>query len=178
MRALVLKETIVVGNAPINRAYTFELSDIANSGTTTYTNFEMYRINKVVMKIIPENNTANMAATTVGSYPFIVDCIDYNDSLPFTQSNDYLRYDNARLHTGDKPWIRKFTPASRQVANNTTGTQTYGDIAYKKWHTLNITDFQQEHYGYRLHMVPVATNTAVIRYNVWAKIYYSLKHFH
>lgn len=178
LKAIVLKDVIVTGAAVINKGYAFSLQDIANSGSTTYTNFEEFRMNKVVITVIPTQDTAQIgAAATAAMYPTIIDGVDYTDSNPPATTNDILRIDNSRIHVGNMSWNRKFTPAvAVSLLDNVTAV-TASAPKFKQWVTTtnaNILDFN----GYKLQITPVTGSTTVVRYNVWAKIYYSLKRTH
>lgn len=84
--ALVTPTTGVVNNILYwSVGYKFNLSNITR--LTEYTNlFDQYKLNKVVVKIIPYSNSVDSPA---GSYsvpvaPFLHWCIDKDDSAPFT----------------------------------------------------------------------------------------------
>lgn len=177
LRAVVLKDTFVVSTAAINKSYTFSLQDILSTGSTTFSNFEEFRLNKVLLTVMPENTVCNVPTGTANSaYPQIVDCVDYTEDTVLTATADYLRFDNARIHMGDKPFNRKFTPSVLLQVND-SAAGVYNAPKFKQWLSTNSAQ-SLSHFGYKLQLTPFGGTTSFVRYNVWAKIYYSLKRIH
>lgn len=177
LKAHFLKEVVIVTNSPTARAYTLRMQDIIDTGSTTITNFEEFRINKCVVTVIPEQtNTLPQNLATGPFLPSIIDAIDYTDENVITQSNVLLRLDSARVHVGDKAWSRKFTPALNVLGASTTNTVNLPK--FKQWVATTTPAELAEFLSYKILIAPAAGQTGTFKFSVWMKIYYSVKGIH
>lgn len=167
-------ETIKVGGANVNKAYSFALSSVSN--VTEFSGlFDAYRLNKVFIRAIPLFNTWQAAPDDEShpSLPQIVDIVDYDDATILATSSDYLEFGTHRIHRGDKEWKRKFTPACA-INVFQSATATGYKQAFKQW--INLANASIPHYGYKLQLIP-QEGTINQHYTVqlWATLYFSCK---
>lgn len=178
LKATIIKDVIIITNTPVGRGYNFSVNDIVTTGSTTHTNFEQLRINKVVVNVIPEQTNTLPQNLATGPYlPTVIDAVDYNDDTAPTDSQAVLRLNTSRVHVGDKAWHRKFTPGVSVAAFTPGATTIYQATKFKQW--VNTSSVQLlEHYGYKIFIAPATGQTGTFKFTVWAKIYYSCKGIH
>lgn len=165
----------VTGVTGVSVAYSFALADLPSS--SDFTNlFDAFRLNKVVVKILPRVTVVNAGATaSPNSLPRAVDVIDYNDDNTGFTTDDLLEYSNHRIHMCDKPWHRKFTPAVEVGLNGAAASLVPGIQKFKQW--IDVSAFDAKHYGYKIRIDPPADNTSVYHWDVFHTYYFSCKQY-
>jgi hypothetical protein len=105
--------------------------------------FDQYRIAKVVYKVVPVFNVAQ-----VGSSPLegtIVSVIDYDDANTPTNLDQLMEFNTHRIHDIQKPWMRTIYP---RIASATFSGSTFSGYyapSGKQWVDVGSTGVQ--HYG-------------------------------
>lgn len=148
----------------------FSLSDLVNY--TEFTNlFDMYRINKVVVKMVPNVNSAEAGAAQ--RLPQIHSVLDYNDRTIPTTLNELVQYQNYRMTMGSRIHTRILTPASLDVVDSEGGTTpTSARPRFKNW--ISTSDATLEHYGIKYCIGATASANAV-SYTPYITYYISCK---
>lgn len=156
----------------VNKAYTFKLNQIPD--VSDFTNlYSAYRINKVLVRVIPNFNTFVNTGTTinpVSKLPQIVDLVDYGNPDVLDQTNQYLQHANHRIHQGAQGWKRKFTPATTFGVKATPGEVLAGQ-RFKQW--IDVGGADAEHLSYKLQLSGVANGTYSAE--IFATLYFSCK---
>lgn len=172
-----LIEIINVGTGVVNKAYNFKFDDVLDHPSFAAL-YDAYRINKIFIRINPLQTTT--FAQAAGNYlPQIIDLVDYDDATALSTTNDYLSYGNKRIHSGDKAWTRKFTPAVRVAAYQSGGGGTEVNQSsiqkFKQW--IDMAEGDIPHFGYKVQWSPInsGTPTTVLKYEVWCTMYFSCR---
>lgn len=168
-----LQEAILVTTSTVNKSFAFSLNNLPN--VSRYNGlFDAYRINKIVIRMVPSQNSWNANISTSNyELPQIVDLIDYDDNVQLSQTNQYLQYNTHRVHRGDNGWVRKFTPAIALATLNLAVT-TPTVQKFKQWIDMGAADVP--HYGYKIQMVPYNTTLGSnYRLEMFVTMYFSCK---
>lgn len=167
-------------------SFQFKLSDLP--GVSDFANlFDDYRINKVVLKLIPQITSSNMpynaaagagAGTGLGRNPRVFYAADYDDSNVVTSINALRQYGNVKVRpvVGNKPIKIIITPAISQEILRTPSTTAYAP-KWKQWLDLAYNDVP--HYGIKMWVedcdgIAAGTPTAAI-FKVEGTMYFSCK---
>jgi len=116
--------------------------------------FDAYRINKVVVKMVPQVTSLTVGSTAsapvTAKQSFMTSVIDYDDATALTSYNAALEYETFRATPMYRTHKRVLTPALSQQAFKTSGTT----IAYmqkrKQWVDAAYGD--TEHYGLKFYI--------------------------
>lgn len=149
--------------------YSFALNQLPNY--TEFTSlFDLYRLNYVVMKFVPNwTGNDNNPVTTAWSAPNFHSVIDHDDSTNPTSIDYMLQYPSHQMTQGHKIHIRKFRPSV--LAQMYTGATDSTCPKYKQW--LNCADASTPHYGLKVYID--APNTTCGAYRVFVTVYLSCK---
>lgn len=134
--------------------------------------FDMYRINLVVLKLVP-NYTGNdiNPSTTVVVSPNVHSAIDYDDSSTAGLTvNTLLQYPNHKMTRGHQMHIRKFRPAVCLDADGAGSTAP----KWKQW--INLSATTAEHRGVKLYIEQaggISVNS--MSFSVFWTVYFSCK---
>lgn len=171
--------------------YTFSLDQLPNY--TEFTNlFDQYRINKVVLKLIPQYNQstfnvghANNTATSgqlSGRNPRFMIVNDYDDDTAPVNMDTLRQYANVKVYPvmNNKLIKHTITPATQMMAYETIGTTGYIP-KFKQW--INCSDSNVPHYAIKwgIEDTSAINNTAAslanaqVYFRVEASIYLSFK---
>lgn len=177
-RTVYLKDTVsLTSNIQVNKGYSFRLSDSPEAGQVGSL-WDAYRLNKVVLRVIPRQNTYAAGGANPVAAPQVVSCIDYDDVDTLATTTDYLSFGTARIHSAIHPFSIKFTPAVNNGVSTNAGTTEVlpGNQRFKQWIDMNLAGVP--HYGVKMQfaaLVPLPTTTNPIVFELWAKCYYSFK---
>lgn len=117
--------------------------------TTNYTNsiaqmYEQYRLNKVVVRLIPRFSATELAQTNI-QMPNIYSAIDHNMQPGDVIDLDTIQqFSNCKMHRGNKMVVITLTPNI-----NIPITATQQQAGYKKW--LSTSDMTTVHDGLHLY---------------------------
>lgn len=161
------------GNAPtFATAYQFQLNQLPNYQEFTAL-FDMYRINKVVVRLIPTatqvlvNSDANSEEC-----PLAYAAIDYNDATSPADANEIKQYGNCRVWALNKYQTFVFCPRTASPVYRDGATNAYLMNPKKLFIDCNYADVP--HYGIRL-IVPGGQTRQVYRVRVESTFYLSFR---
>lgn len=132
--------------------YSFSLDQLPNY--TEFTNlFDQYRINKIVVKFIPNHNSSDVSVGTqvISNFNTV---IDPTDATAPTSGAELYEYQNWRLTRGISAHTRVFTPASLDVV--ATATTASANPTWKQWLATSSPDVK--HYGLKYYAEPSNAN--------------------
>lgn len=154
---------------PVFGATTFNLAQLPNS--TEFTNlFDMYRINKVVIKFVPNHNSSDLA-TANQNIPNFHSILDYTDATAPASLSSMYEYANWKMSRGTSIHKRVFTPASLDFVNATAGANA-GNPTWKQW--ISTTAPTIEHYAIKYALEQAVINAAV-EFVPYVTMYFSCK---
>lgn len=151
-------------------AYNFQFQELPNY--TEFQNlYDCYRINKIVMKFVPNHNSSEFGSTKAMCEFNSV--LDFNDVTVPTALTQLYEYQNWRMTRGNRIHTRMWTPSVLTVISTTSATNYIGDAPkYKQW--LNTSQADIEHYG--LKYAFGATNAAGdVYFTPYITVYFSCK---
>lgn len=164
-------QTSIVAGTNTHQALSFKFTDIPNYSEFT-TLFDQYRMNKFVVKLVPEFTGAE--PTSTGAYyqlPNVWSVIDYDDAVDAGNNLiSLLQYPNCKMTRGNKIHTRTWTPSNLMDAY--TGGTVGGAISFKKW--LNMADTGIPFYGLKIWIDQTGT-TSPLEYRVFFTAYFSCK---
>lgn len=149
-------------------AYSLQFSNLPQN--TEFTSlFDMYRINKIVIKFIPNHNSSEMGATKY--IPQFHTAIDYTDATAPANLEELYQYQSWRMTNGSKVHTRQWVPSVLIDALESTPTQaTIPKL--KQWISTEQTDVKFFGLKYGLG----ATNAAGdVSFTPYVTYYYSCK---
>ena len=134
---------ISTGTSPVFGAYAFSISDLPNYTEFTAL-FDQYRINKLVVRYVPNHNSSEVGATK--ALMEFNSVLDFNDQVAPTALTQLYEYANWRMTRGNAIHTRVFTPAVLSLVATTSAIAYQGDQSkWKQWLATSQTDI--EHYG-------------------------------
>lgn len=134
---------------------TFTLVDLP--APTDFTNlFDWYKINYVVVKMLPFFSEVNMTGVTSGVFSVnsspanlrIFTCIDYNDGTAPASINEIREYKNCKVTPYIRGQTRKFKPRPTLVSDDATP-----DVQYpigNPWISTDSTGDDCVHFGLKI----------------------------
>lgn len=159
-----------------NFAVEFRADSLAN-WTTLSALYDQYRINKVVLKLIPMMNVsnANVATSSAQNPGLIMSVLDYDDSTPLAALTDYFQYANfkqqpmisGRVHT------RILTPCVRDIMLNSGGASVAAGVKKRQW--IDCSQGAITHNGVKIYMDPWYSVNSAQTYQVIATYYVSFR---
>ena len=124
-------------------AYAFSFNDLPNSSEFSAL-FDQYRVNKLVIKFVPNHNSSEVGSTK--ALMEFNSVLDFNDQTAPTALNQLYEYANWRMTRGNAIHTRVFTPAVLSLVSTTSPTNYQGDQSkWKQW--LATSQLDVEHYG-------------------------------
>lgn len=166
-RTFTLTPIVVSGASPVFGATTFNLSQLPNS--TDFTNlFDMYRINKIVCKFVPNHDNSNIGAALIPNFHTV---LDYTDATAPASLNAMYEYANWRMSRGIAIHKRVFSPASLDFVNATAGANA-GNPTWKQWISTSAPTI--EHYAIK-YAAEQAVATGDISWTPYITMYFSCK---
>lgn len=169
------KRTFTLGQIGANVAnvfggYTFNINQLPNA--TEFTNlFDMYRINKIVVRFVPSQNSSDVAPAGSSFIPNFHTVLDYNDATAPASLNEMYQYQNWRMSRGTGIHRRVFTPASIDYVNATAGANA-GNPTWKQW--ISTSSPTIEHYALK-YGVEAAAGVNEIVWTPYVTMYLSCK---
>lgn len=149
--------------------YSFRLDQLPNY--TEFTNlFDQYRINKIVMKFVPNHNSSDVGVTAM-NIPNFHTLLDYNDATAPASLNSMYEYANWRMSRGTSLHTRVFRPATIDYVNATAGANA-GNPSWKQW--LSTASPSIEHYGLKCG-IEISQATYDITWTPYISVYLSCK---
>lgn len=148
-------------------AYAPALSNMPNYTEFTAL-FDMYRINKVVVKFVPSftGSDANPAATA-NALPNLYSVTDNDDNATPANLDELLQYPGLKLTRANQIHTRVFTPCVGVDAAGITGIAP----KYKQW--INCSSPSIVHYGMKYWLDAIASTTG--KYRIFITMYFSCK---
>lgn len=167
-RKFFLIDAIVVNSGVDDkRGIGFALQNLPNF--TDFTNlYDMYRINKVVYKIIPKYTQQTITALT-NNVQQIHSVLDYDDITAPGTISDLTQYQNHKMTRGNQIHTRVIVP---KVLNTTAGLNT----APKSYQWLDCDNTGIVHRGLKLYIPAPGSAGLTLSYDVEATFYVSFKH--
>jgi len=153
--------------------YYFRLNQLPNYAEFTAL-FDAYRINKVVMRFIPQYNQIN-TNTNVGApvtVPLMYTVIDYDDVTSPTGGVDLQQYASCKTMAGNKPFTMVIVPKTATPVYRNNVASAYLQNNPRQW--IDCTYPDVEHYGVRFFMNPSLV-LAQFSYTVEATFYIAFK---
>lgn len=175
MRIHHFKRTVILagintGTATTFGARAFDLNMLPDN--TEFQNlYDMFRINKVVWKLVPNVNSAEAGAAQ--RLPQIHSVLDYNDSTAPTSLDELVQYNNYRMTMGSRIHARKLTPAFLDNVYQTGAIQQPGNPNWKKW-LSTANSLSVPHHGVKYAIGATASANA-ITYTPYVTVYFSCK---
>lgn len=140
--------------------------------------FDNFRIKKVVMKIVWNQNIASDSSPTL-PLPVIQCCADDDDAAPPASSTELLQRPEMKVHafgSGNDSLIHYITvyPTAKMAGQSATVTQQMGVASKKQWIDMSYPD--TEFYGYKLYWdTRLVTNAEIGDLSFYFDIYYDFK---
>lgn len=136
-------------------AYSFTLSQLPNY--TEFTNlYDQYRINKILIKFVPNVNSADVAAAaTIAQFNTV---LDFNDATPLGSLNACFEYGNWRMSRGTQIHTRIFRPSTLD-ATSTSGAITATNPTWRQW--ISTANSDVPHFGLKYCAEPTAGNSDI-----------------
>jgi len=152
-------------------SYSFQFSQLTNA--TEFSNlFDMYRINKIVIKFVPNHNSSEVGATKF--IPNFHSVLDFNDGFAPTALTQLYEYQSWRMTRGYASHTRAFIPAVLYATQDGTlpGSGSPASMKLKQWVSTSETDV----YFYGLKWGIEAANAAAdVSWTPFITYYYSCK---
>lgn len=161
---------IASGTSAVFGAYNFQFNELPNA--SEFANlFDCYRVNKIVIKYVPNHNSSEFGATK--ALCEFNSALDFNDVTAPTALTQLYEYQNWRMTRGNQIHTRVFTPSVLGVISTINAGNFTGDSPkYKQW--LNTTQLDIEHYGIKYGIG--ATNAAGdVYFTPYVSVYFSCK---
>lgn len=137
---------------------------------TEFTNlFDLYRINKVLIKFIPNQSESSVGAAK--AIPEFFSCIDFTDGTAPTSINQILEYANMKITRGIYTHKRTYTPSTVDYVNATAGANA-GNPTWKQW--LSTSSSSVSMYGLKYAAGPTAAAGDVF-WTPYVTMYFSCK---
>lgn len=147
--------------------YCPQLTNLPNATEFT-TLFDEYRINKVVVKFIPNFTGSDMNPNaTFNSMPNIYSIIDYDDQSTPANLDELLQYPSMKLTRGNSIHTRVFTPKVSLDVNGTGGVAAKA----KQWLDCAVSTVPHNGMKYWLDAAGVSTGS----YRVFVTMYFSCR---
>lgn len=167
-RTFIGSDTLTISNAGgVTKGLYFAFQSLPNYTELTSL-FDQYRINKIVLKYVPNFTGTDLnPSTSVVTLPNLHSVIDYDDANAPANLNELVQYSTYRMTRGNRVHIRKWTPA---VSMDIGGVQSSG-VKFKQW--IDLADTNVPHYGIKLYLDQGSANVGTfIPY--WT-VYFSCK---
>lgn len=150
-------------------AYAFQFNQLPNFSEFTSL-YDSYRINKIVIRYVPNINSANSGSTPMSQFHTV---LDYNDATPLTLLNTAFEYQNWKMTRGATVHARTWTPSILDGVGNSGGVSpSFVKPAYKQWIATSSTDIP--HFGLKW-VCEATTNVSDIDYRPYVSVYFSCK---
>lgn len=166
--------TLAVVTSATTYGKAFSIEDFFSADSSITNSFQMVRLNKVVVRVVP---VVNMATSTLTVFPRIATVVDYTDATP-ESFDSLLNYSNHRIHTGPYPFSRKFTPSVKMDVNNAPGGTGSSPLVsgFKKWVDMDNTGAANvQFFGFKMSTEPSGTAANNYGAQVYATAYFSMK---
>lgn len=145
----------------------FSLANLPNF--TDFTNlYDMYRVNKIVYKIIPKFSETTMTTGINANLQQIHSVIDYDDTTAPVSISDLTQYQNHRMTRGNAIHTRVLVPKVK------TTIDTLSD-APKARQWIDCDDSVLNHRGLKIYIPAPLAPATTISYDVEATFYVSFK---
>lgn len=147
----------------------FRLDSLPNYSEFTAL-YDQYRINKIVVKIIPKVTEVGMVLGSTGNSAGIQihSALDFDDSAAPTTVSQLCQYSTYKMTRGHQIHTRVFTPKCELSANATA------NVAPKSYQWLDCDHADIAHYGMKL-IIPTISSSTIIYYDYSVTAYMSFK---
>lgn len=129
--------------------------------------FDQYRINKFVVKFIPNFDGNSLLPTGFVSMPNIYYAVDHDDAVAPTTIDQLLQYPRMKIRPVNKITSVMFTPSTLSTVDATASSA----IKYKQW--INCAYTTIPHYGLKFYIDAIGVSQA--RFRVFVTTYFSMK---
>lgn len=141
----------------------FKLNDIPQY--TDFTNlFDSYKLRKVKVEFRP---TVNSFDDSTDEIPQVLECVDYNTTVPLSGVDTVMAYQNVRQWSADKYHSRTFRP--RYMIGDPTGTKFSVSQQYQPTSNVDLL-----HYGLQW-ACPYFTNGSNVDIEIWVTYWVQCK---
>jgi len=144
-------------------AFDFNLDKCLSTMPYLAANFDRYKINAIKLRVIPENNFANVSGQ--GILPTMKVCFDYDDAKVPTVGDVEVR--RGKTHRLDKPFNIYLSPKVGAVIYN---TQANSGTSPQKAPWLNMASLLIPHFGVKFMVrdwyAPTSLNDIQIRFEI------------
>lgn len=167
--------TVAVTTAANNSGYSFSVGTFFSSSASITNSFQQFRFNKVVVKAVPIVDTSTgLTLSTI--FPRIADVVDFTDNTPET-FDSLLAHGNHRIHLGNRPFMRKFTPCAAGDVQNTGSATVVGvQSQFKKWYDMDATGSASiGFHGYKIATEPSTSSDNRYALYLYATGYFSFR---
>lgn len=172
-----VKKTIKVATISALAAATtygkvFTIGDFFSNAAAITNSFQMARINKLAVTVVPIVNMASSGATV---FPRICSVVDLTDGTAEAFDN-LLNYSTHRIHMGDKPFTRVWVPTNNNGVQTTGATNINAGLGRKQWIEMDLTGSSTVLYnGYKISTEPATTTASNWGAQIYATCYMSFK---
>lgn len=148
--------------------YSFSFDQLPNY--TEFTNlFDSYRINKIVVKWIP-NRTDAAAGTATELEAQFTSALDFTDATAPANMNEMYQYESFKLTRGTRAHTRVFRPSTIDYVATSAGANS-GNPTWRQW--ISTSSPTILHYGLKVGIE--ANNAGAIAYVPYFTYYFSCK---
>lgn len=154
--------------APTLAGLNYQLNMLPNA--SEFANlYDMYRVNKVVVKIIPKVSEIGMVlgATNNSAGVQVHSALDFDDSAAPTNVAQLTQYATHKMTRGNQIHTRVFTPKCELTAGSAS-------VAPKAYQWLDTADLTVPHFGMKL-IIPTISTSTIIYYDYSVTMYFSCK---
>jgi hypothetical protein len=158
-------EILASSSARSDTSYYFGLNGIDN--VTNFTNlFDQYRIDCVVVHIVPSNNAIQVPTQSTTEFVNLYAVIDYDDATVLSATYSYREYDNCIELAPGESCKRTFQPRAAVSAFSGGAFGAYSNIG-GMW--LDTASPAVQHYGLKIGVPPCDSSQTILQ--SWKLIY-------
>lgn len=134
--------------------YSFTLSQLPNA--TEFTNlFDLYRINKILVRFVPNHNSSETAGTGSPQISNFHSVLDYNDASPATTLDQLYEYQNWKMSRGTSIHQRLWRPTTFDMVAVSGGSSS-ANPQWRQWLSTSVTNIP--HFGLKVGIEQSAVN--------------------
>lgn len=150
--------------------YSFNLTQLPNFAEFTSL-FDAYRINKILVKFVPNHNSSDVGVTAQ-NIPNFHSVLDYNDATAPASLNQMYEYANWKMTRGTAIHKRIFRPTTLDSVDTGSGAVSSSNPQWKQW--INTGNANVNHYGLKVG-IEISQATYDISWRPYITVYLSCK---
>lgn len=132
--------------SPVFAGYSFNLTQLPNFAEFTSL-FDAYRINKIVVKFVPNHNSSDVGALGQ-AIPNFHSVLDYNDATAPLTLNQMYEYANWKMSRGIAIHKRIWRPTTLDSVDTGAGAVSSANPQWRQW--INTGNANVNHYGLKI----------------------------